>query len=243
MEILTILWREFTFFKHRFLKITFSQMISPLLYLITFGVGLSGVVVEGKSYLFFILPGLLAMATTRNSYAAVSMRISITRLHEKSLECYIYSPTRMSHFAIGYILAGALRGFYAGLFTIVIGVITNSMSWSIMLFVVMFINSVIFASIGFIAAMVIDTHYDLNRFTNMIITPMTFLCGTFYSVGGLPWYFKAVIEWLPLTHTTRLMRRLFFGYGIDGFSLLISLVYMVLLLIFSVRICYEEIKD
>lgn len=243
MEILTILWREFTFFKHRFLKITISQIITPLLYLITFGIGLSGVVVEGKSYLFFILPGLLAMATTRSSYASVSMRISITRLHEKSFESYIYSPTRMLYLALGYILSGACRGMYAGLFTIIIGAVTGSMSWSIMLVVVMMINSIMFSSIGFIAAMLIDTHYDLNRFTSMIITPMTFLCGAFYSVAGLPWYLKALIEWLPLTHTTRLMRRLFFGYGIDGFSLMISLVYMVLLLVFAVRICYEEIKD
>ncbi len=242
MEILTIMWREWTFFKHRFIKITSSQLISPLLYLITFGIGLSGVVVEGKSYLHFIIPGLLAMTSTRSSYASVSMRISITRLHERSLECYIYSPTRMSHFALGYIFSGALRGFYAGLFTVLIGVVTGSMTWSVMLFVVMMINSIIFSSIGFIAAMTIDTHYDLNRFTNMVITPMTFLCGTFYSVSGLPWYFKGIIELFPLTHTTRLIRRLFFGYGLDGFSLLIALVYMVLLLLLSIRICYEEIK-
>jgi len=243
MEILTILWREWTFFKHRFLKITTSQLISPLLYLITFGIGLSGVMVEGEPYLHFIIPGLLAMTSTRASYAAVSMRISISRLHEKSFESYIYSPTRMSHLAIGYILSGALRGFYAGLFTVLIGLITGSMVWSVMLFVVMFINSVIFSSIGFIAAMTIDTHYDLNRFSNMVITPMTFLCGTFYSVSGLPWYFKSIIELFPLTHTTRLIRRLFFGYGIDGFSLLMSLVYMIVLILFSIRICYEELKD
>jgi len=242
MEILTILWREWTFFKHRFLKITTSQLISPLLYLVTFGVGLSGVVVEGKSYLHFIIPGLLAMTTTRNSYAAVSMRISITRLHEKSLECYIYSPTRMSYFALGYIISGALRGVYAGMFTLLIGVVSGSMTWSVMLFVVIIINALIFSSIGFIAAMTIDTHYDLNRFTNMVITPMTFLCGTFYSVGGLPWYFKGIIELLPLTHTTRLMRRLFFGYGLDGFSLLISVVYLLIFILLSIRICYEEIK-
>ncbi len=182
------------------------------------------------------------MTSTRSSYASVSMRISITRLHERSLECYIYSPTRMSHFALGYIFSGALRGFYAGLFTVLIGVVTGSMTWSVMLFVVMMINSIIFSSIGFIAAMTIDTHYDLNRFTSMVITPMTFLCGTFYSVSGLPWYFKSIIELFPLTHTTRLIRRLFFGYGLDGFSLLIALVYMVILLLLSIRICYEEIK-
>lgn len=242
MSSLTILWREWTFFKHRWLKITMSQMVSPLLYLLTFGIGLSQVTVEGQSYLFFILPGLLAMSTTRNSYSAVSMRISITRLHEKSMECYIYSPTSMTQLALGYIAAGALRGMYAGLFTILLGTITGAMTWSFMLFVVMLINALIFSSIGFIAAMTIDTHYDLNRFSNMVITPMTFLCGSFFSVSNLPWYMKSVIELFPLTHTTRLMRRLFFGYGLDGFSLLIALVYLVVLILFSIRICFEEIQ-
>ncbi len=243
MGIMTILWREYIFFKHRFFKITASQIVTPLLYLITFGIGLSGVQVEGKPYLFFIIPGILAMTTTRNSYSAVSMRIIVSRIHDKSLEMYIYSPTSMFSFAFGSILAGALRGMYAGLFVIIIGVLTKSMIWSIWLFVIMFINAIIFASIGFSAAMLIKTHYDLTRVTNMIITPMTFLCGSFYSVGGLPSYLKWFVELLPLTHTTRLLRELYFGNGINGISLLISLAYMVVLIMLSVKICYREIGD
>ena len=91
--------------------------------------------------------------------------------------------------------------------------------------------------------MSIDTHYDLNRFTNMVITPMSFLCGTFYSVSTLPWFFKLIIEFLPLTHTTRLIRRVNYGYGIDMFSLLIVIFYIIVLIILSIRICYEEIRD
>ncbi len=245
MEITTVLWREWTFFKHRFIKITSSQIINPLLYLFTFGVGLgNSISVEGQPYLYFLIPGLLSMTTMRNSYSAVSMRISITRLHEKSFESYIFSPTRMSHLALGYILAGALRGMYAGLFVLVIGVIFGgNFGITIGLIFVMFLNSVMFSSLGFLAAMIIDTHYDLNRFASMIITPMSFLCGTFYSISNIPWYFKMIVEILPLTHTTRLIRRLSFGYGVDYFSLLISVLYVVFFIILAIRVCYEEIKD
>ncbi len=243
MGIMTVLWREFKFFKHRFWKITFSQIVSPILYLITFGIGLSKVSIEGQPYLYFIIPGLLAMNTTRYSYSAVSMRIVINRLHDRSLECYFYSPTKMTSFALGSILAGALRGMYAGFFIIVIGMISKSIKFSIWIFIIMFINAIIFSSIGFIASMNINTHYDLNRFTNAIITPMTFLCGTFYSVSGLPIYFKWFIELLPLTHTTRNIRRLYFGYTMDGFSLFVSIVYMIMFLLLSIRICYEEIGE
>lgn len=245
MEIRTILWREWTFFKHRFLKITSSQLISPILYLITFGVGLGGSIeIEGKPYLYFIIPGLLAMNTMRNSYFSVSMRISIARLHEKSFECYIYAPIKMTNLALGYILSGALRGMYAGIFVVALGLIAGgTIKFSLILLLVVFMNSVIFSTLGFIAAMIIDTHYDLNRFTNMVITPMSFLCGTFYSVGNLPWFFKWIIELLPLTHTTRLIRRLSFGYGLDLFSFMITIIYMIILIIFAIRVCYEEIKD
>ncbi|MEA1975121.1 MAG: ABC transporter permease [Bacillota bacterium] len=245
MEIATILWREWTFFKHRFFKISFSQMISPTLYLITFGIGLGNKIqIDGKSYLFFLIPGLLSMVTMRNSYSSVAMRISISRLHEKSFETYIYAPTKMANLAIGYILSGAFRGMYASIFVVILSYLSSvDINISINLFFLLFLNSIIFSSLGFIAAMSIDTHYDLNRFTNMVITPMSFLCGTFYSVSTLPWFFKLIVEFLPLTHTTRLIRRVSFGYGIDMFSLLVIIFYIIVFIILSIRICYEEIRD
>lgn len=242
MEFLTILWREWTFFKHRAIKISTSQMISPILYLITFGLGLNNVTVEGQKYLYFLIPGLLAMTSMRQSYSAVSMRISIARLHEKSFEAYYYAPMPPSQLALGYIIAGGLRGLYAGAYVLLIGLIANSqISITPLLIGVIFLNALIFSSLGYIAAMVIDTHYDLNRFTNMVITPMSFLCGTFYSVSGLPRLLKYFVELLPLTHTTRLIRRLSFGYGLDEFSLLITVFFVVFLIGLSIKLSYDVI--
>ena len=88
MEITTILWREWLFLKRRFWRVTFSQMVSPFLYFVTFGMGLGGMMdVGGQPYLYYLIPGLLAMTTMRNSYTSVSTRISVMRLHEKSFEC------------------------------------------------------------------------------------------------------------------------------------------------------------
>lgn len=244
MGIKIILWREWTFFKHRFMKITTSQIISPLLYLITFGVGLGNSIQFGNQpYIFFLIPGLLAMTTMRNSYSSVAMRISISRLHEKSFETYIYSPMRMSHLALGYILSGAFRGLYAGFFVIIMALIARvDINFSISLFIIIFINALIFSSIGFFAAMTIDTHYDLNRFTKMVITPMSFLCGAFYSVESLPKFFKIIIEFFPLTHTTRLIRELFFGQTFNMNSFIISIIFTIFLIFLSIKICYKEIK-
>ena len=244
MEIKTILWREWIFFKHRFWKITLSQMVTPLLYLITFGYGVGNAIsVGGKPYLYFLLPGILAMSTMRNSYAPTSTRVSLTRLHERSFECYIFSPTRMSGLALGHILAGAARGVYAGIFVIAIGIIANvDIVINIWLFLIMFLNAIIFASIGFFAAMIINTHYDLNNFNNIVITPMSFLCGTFFSLEAIPSAIKILIGFLPLTHTTKLLRETAFGMPVNLMEFAIVIVFAAIFLAMSIGICYKEIK-
>lgn len=241
MEITTILWREWLFLKRRFWRVTFSQMISPLLYFVTFGIGLGRMMdVGGQPYLYYLIPGLLAMTTMRNSYTSVSTRISVMRLHEKSFECYLYSPTRMYLLAAGHILAGALRGMYSGLFIVILGLASGArLTLNGWLLMAVMVNSLIFAALGFFAAMIIESHYDMNNFTNIVITPMSFLCGTFFSLEGIPTALKWLVNIMPLTHTTRLIREISFGGGVNWVSMAVSLAFAAALTGCSVRECYR----
>lgn len=241
MEITTILWREWLFLKRRFWRVTFSQMVSPLLYFVTFGMGLGRMMeVNGQPYLYYLIPGLLAMTTMRNSYTSVSTRISVMRLHEKSFECYFYSPTRMYLLAIGHILAGAGRGLYSGLFILLLGAVSGTRlclnGW---LLAAVGLNCLIFSALGFFAAMIIETHYDMNNFTNIVITPMSFLCGTFFSLDGIPAALKWLVNVMPLTHTTRLIREISSGGSVNWVSMAVSVLFVALLTACSVRECYR----
>lgn len=242
MEIRTILWREWLFLKRRFWRITFSQMVSPLLYFVTFGMGLGRMVnVNGQSYLHYLIPGLLAMTTMRNSYTSVSTRISVMRLHEKSFECYFYSPTRMYLLAAGHILAGALRGMYSGVFILILGFISGAdLKFGFWLLTAVFVNCLIFSALGFFAAMVIQSHYDMNNFTNVVITPMSFLCGTFFSLEGIPIALKYLVNLMPLTHTVRLIRELSFGGTVSWNSMTVSLLFVLVFTAVSVWMCYRQ---
>ena len=127
MEITTILWREWLFLKRRFWRVTFSHDGVPLPVFRDLWDGTGGNDgCGGQPYLYYLIPGLLAMTTMRNSYTSVSTRISVMRLHEKSFECYFYSPTRMYLLAAGHILAGALRGMYSGVFILVLGLVSGA---------------------------------------------------------------------------------------------------------------------
>ena len=240
MEITTILWREWLFLKRRFWRITFSQMVSPLLYFVTFGIGLGRMIDSGgQPYLHYLIPGLLSMTTMRNSYTSVSTRISVMRLHEKSFESYFYSPTKMYLLATGHILAGALRGLYSGIFIVILGFVSGAgLSLNGWLLLAVTLNALIFSALGFFAAMIIESHYDMNNFTNIVITPMSFLCGTFFSLDGIPEALKWLVNVMPLTHTTRLIRQLAFGGGVNWASMAVSVLFVIVLWACSVRECY-----
>lgn len=241
MEITTILWREWLFVRRRFWRVTCSQIVSPLLYFVTFGLGLGRMIdVGGQPYLHYLIPGLLSMTTMRGSYTSVSTRISVMRLHEKSFECYFYSPTRMYLLAVGHILAGALRGLYAGIFIVILGLVSGAgLTFNGWLLAAVVLNSLIFSALGFFAAMVIESHYDMNNFTNIVITPMSFLCGTFFSLEGIPRALKWLVNVMPLTHTTRLIRGISSGGAVDWVSMAVSVMFVILFTALSVRECYR----
>lgn len=143
--------------------------------------------VDGQSYLHYLIPRFLTMTTMRNSYASVSTHISIMRFHEKSLGCHFYSPMQVYLPAIGHVLAGALRGVYSGVLILLFDLISGAgLIYNGWFLAAVALNTWIFSASGFLAAAMIRNHYDMNNFTNVVTTPMSLLCGIFFSLEGTP---------------------------------------------------------
>ena len=83
----------------------------------------------------------------------------------------------------------------------------------------------IFAEVGFFAAMKISTYEEMSQVNTYILLPMSFLCGTFFTTQALPGVLRVVIEALPLTHTSMLLRSLAGGEGAASLSLLVLMIY------------------
>lgn len=244
MEVMTILWREIIFFRRRIIKITGSAVMSPLLYLIAFGWGLGeNVVVEGYNYMYFIIPGIIALSTMNTSFNAVSIRINISKIHEKSFEYYLTSPVNIYLLTLGHILAGTLRGMYAGLIILIISFIFGVYIKVNLLFIlVCFLNSLLFSAFGYFAAMIINSHYDMNRFTTYVITPMTFLCGTFFSLSKVPQAIKILINLLPLTHSTHALRAIALNGEMQIYSVVILVAYFIVFYFLGVMAGFREME-
>ena len=151
MALFTVLWEKWVEFRRDWLQITLSSLVSPLLYILTFGLGLGqALAVDGRAYLDFLLPGVVALTTMNSSFNAIGMSLNVQRLYEHSFDNIMISPTPMWQYILGQMTAGSLRGMYAGCLVIIVGLCFGAnMALNPMFFAVMLLNGMTFASLLF----------------------------------------------------------------------------------------------
>lgn len=237
-----ILWKEWQFFRTRWLALTFSSAITPLLYLLTFGWGLGRhVTIQGHSYIEFVLPGILSLTAALTSYGATAMRVNTARVHESTFESLLVSP--LSHFSIvlGYVLAGALRGLHgAFLVWAVTWAVAPSGFWQGTVIPALLLDCLVFSAIGYVAAVWIDNHYNMTFFASYCITPMVFLCGTFFSLERFPAWVRPVIEFLPLSLASFSIRHSAWGEPLPVIRILLLGILLLGLVTVGVRLTSRE---
>ena len=170
MGIIAVLWEKWREFRRDFYKITLAATITPLMYLIVFGLGIQ-TTSHGEPYLNFLVPGIVAMSTMTGSFSAVAQNMSVQRLYEKALDEVMVSPTPLWQFILGQVIGGSLRGLYAAgiilLITLPIAADLTFNGWS---FLVMFLNGLVFASLAlvlsFLAKRVILMHRVSHRISS-----------------------------------------------------------------------------
>lgn len=240
MGIVTVLWEKWVEFRRDFYKITVAAMISPVMYLIIFGMGIQ-TTSHGEPYLHFLIPGVVSMATMTGSFSAIAQNMSVQRLYEKALDQVMVSPTPLWQFILGQILGGSLRGLYAGgiilllTFPIRTDLIFNGLSVFIL-----FLNGTVFSTIALVLSFLAKSYSDAPRYTSYIIMPMSFLCNTFFSTDQMPGGFRQIISLLPLSQTSSMVRSISNGETPGIFGLLVLFLYLIVFGLISVLFIYKK---
>lgn len=240
MGILAVLWEKWREFLRDFYKITLAATVSPLMYLLVFGLGIQ-TTSHGEPYLNFLVPGIVAMSTMTGSFSAVAQNMSVQRLYEKALDQVMVSPTPLWQFILGQVVGGALRGMYAaGVILLITLPISRSLVFNGWSFLIMFLNGTVFATIALVLSFLAKSYSDAPRYTAYIIVPMSFLCNTFFSTDQMPMGFRQVIGALPLSQASDMIRRISAGGqpGVLGFVVL--LIYLVIFSGLSVAFIYRK---
>jgi len=229
-DIWTVFWRDWVVLKRRMTKFILSRMVAPFLYLVAFGWGLGRSIqaAGGGSYLDFLVPGILALNSMNISFSSI-IPVHAERVYHKSLEEYILAPICPASFLMGKLLAAVLRGMISSAIILVLAVLFGANLVLTPLFLlVLVLNCLIFAEIGFFAAMKINTYEEMAQVNTYILLPMSFLCGTFFSTSALPEAVRFFIELLPLTHTSCLLRSIGSGEPAAIGSVLVLAGYTVI---------------
>jgi ABC-type multidrug transport system permease subunit len=221
-DIYSVLWVDLRFLRRHWLRTLATSIVNPVLYLVAFGYGLGrGISFEGYSYLEFVLPGIIALTAMTSSYSGAGLKLHVDRLFYKCFDEYLMSPISLFSLAIGKSLIGVVRGLIASIALLIVGVIISpTLMVSPLFTLVLVISCFVFAFLGVFVGLLARSHQDMGTFNTLVILPMTFLSGTFFSLSQLPEIVKAVLYLLPLTHSSQTLRAVALGQPFPWLSFL-----------------------
>ncbi|NLI73911.1 MAG: ABC transporter permease [Euryarchaeota archaeon] len=237
-EVYAVMWSDLRFMRHHFLNIFIMSIMSPLLYLLAFGYGMGrGMTYEDIPYVAFVVPGIVALTTLSTSFSSTSTRINVQRLYYYSFDEMMMSPLRNSAIIIGKSMMGVIRGSISGGIILLIGLyITPDLHLTPLLIASILISCFTFSFLGIMAALLAKSHQSISTFSSLIILPMTFLCGTFFSVSLMPGAFQFLLYLLPLTHASICIRASALDWVFPWTSLLILLAFCASFFLINVYI-------
>jgi len=203
----SVWWADLRILRHLWQRFLVTSLMSPVLYLLAFGFGLGRWIdVEGTDYLDFVVPGIIALSAMNASFNGAGVKLNVDRLYNKSFDELLMVPISSFSLILGKSMVGVFRGLIISACFLMIGLAASPMNVTPLLVLVLIASCFMFSFMGVLCALLAKTHVDMATFTSIIIMPMTFLGGTFFSLNELPAWLKGMLYVLPLTHTSNCLR-------------------------------------
>ena len=218
-----MLWVDLRFLSRNWAKTLATTLIAPVLYLLAFGYGLGrGVTIEGYSYLDFVIPGIVALTAMTTSFNAAGMKLHVDRLFYRCFDETLMSPVSLFSITIGKTLIGVLRGLISTAALLLACFAFSPLPTVNLLFwLTLVITCFVFSFLGVLVALLAKSHQDMSVFMSLVILPMSFLSGTFFSLSQVPEALRIVLSLSPLTHTSLCIRAAALGQPFPWISLAI----------------------
>ena len=213
-----------------------SPVLSTSLYFVVFGAAIGSRMgdIDGVSYGAFIIPGLIMLALLNESISNASFGIYIPKWTGTIYEL-LSAPVSFVEVVIGYVGAAATKSVMLGALILATArlFVDYQIAHPLWMIVFLALTAVTFSLFGFIIGIWADGFEKLQIIPMMIVTPLTFLGGSFYSIGMLPPVWQKITLFNPVVYLISGFRWSF--YGIADVSVAVSvgmtLVFMALCLV------------
>jgi len=225
-----ILWSDLVALQRSLPSYLIATVVTPLLYIAAFVFGLGGSIkMDGISYLQFVVPGIIAMTAMNSSFNGAGTRLVIDQIHWRSFDESLMAPISRIWLLLGKASIGVLRGMVSSVAFLAMAVIISPSLHIGPLFILsLLLACLIFSFLGVLSALLARSYDDMIVFTSIIIMPMAFLGGTFFSLDYLPLALKSALYVLPLTHVSICLRASLLDQSMPYLSFLAMIAFLVL---------------
>ena len=241
--LMTLVKKEVGRFLNVYMQTIIAPVVTTLLFYTVFALAFGGItqMIGEIPYLVFLAPGLIMMTMVQNAFSNTSSSIVISKVQGNIVDV-LMPPLSATEIYIGFILGGLLRGLCVGLcagivMALFVPIHIHSIPY-IIGFAVM--GTMMLASLG-LAGGIWSEKFDLiAAVTNFLVTPLTFLSGTFYSIERLPEVWQTVAHYNPFFHMIDGFRYGFIGQA-DG-SPLVGVMFLAAINVILMVVCLRMLK-
>ncbi|MDF2999176.1 MAG: sugar transporter permease [Xanthobacteraceae bacterium] len=208
----------YTFELHRTWRTLFQSIASPVistsLYFVVFGsaIGARMQEIDGIPYGAFIVPGLILLAVLTESISNASFGIYLPRFTGTIYEL-LSAPVSIAEVLVGYVGAAATKSIILGLIILITArlFVPFGIEHPVWMLAYLVLISVTFCMFGFILGIWANGFEKLQIVPILVVTPLTFLGGTFYSIAMLPPAWQVVTLFNPVVYLVNGFRWTFYG--------------------------------
>ena len=210
-----------------------SPVVSTCLYFVVFGSAIGSRMgqIEGVEYAAFIIPGLVMMSLLTQSISNASFGIYFPRFSGTIYEV-LSAPISYYEIVIGYVGAAATKSVVVGLLILLTArlFVDYTIMYPLWMFLFLLLTAITFSLFGFILGILANGFDQLQVVPLMIITPLAFLGGTFYSIDMLPPFWQTVTLFNPVVYLVSGFRWSFYGVADVHIGVSLGMISVFLLL-------------
>jgi len=234
---------EMTRFFRTLLQSFVSPVISTCLYFVVFGAAIGGRIdaVEGVNYIAFIVPGLIMLSVMTQAVSNASFGIYFPKFIGTIYEV-LSAPISFLEIVVGYVGAAASKALFIGLVILATSLffVDIEIIHPIIMILFLVVTCISFSLLGFILGVWANNFEQLQLVPLLIITPLVFLGGSFYSISMLPKFWQIVSLFNPVVYLISGFRWAFYDHS--DVSIVTSLLAIILFTGFCIFIIFVIFK-
>ncbi|HOY66050.1 MAG TPA: ABC transporter permease [Candidatus Ozemobacteraceae bacterium] len=248
IQAIATVWRRyFAVYEKNFWFGIVTTFVEPLLYLVSFGVGVGGLVgaltTEGVSltYRQFVFAGIVGQTMLFQGFFEAAYGGFVRMYYQKVFQAIAVTPVTMSEVLWGELLWDASKATFASTAVVLIGVLAGDFRpiGALCVLPFVFAGSLLFAAMGLLTAARSATIDEISYPQFLLIFPMFLFCGVFFPLDQMPAILQGIAWLLPLTPAISVLRSLTLGFPLKPLAVIAVLLWTAVL----VKIARRAMRD